>query len=81
MTNTITDLNDLLFSQLDRLANATAADLDAEVARAEAIVKVADTVIDNARIGIQAASIVANHGDRFRRDLPMLTPPEPVGVK
>lgn len=81
MANTITDLNDLLFAQLDRLSNAKNEDLEAEVMRAEAIVKVADTVCENARIGIQAASIVANHGDRFRKDLPMLNPPVPVGVK
>lgn len=81
MSNTITDLNDLLFAQLDRLSSVKGDDIDAEVKRAEAIVKVADTVIDNARIGIQAAAIVANHGDRFRKDLPMLNAPVPVGVK
>ncbi len=78
MKNRITDLNDHLFAQMERLAddNLSGEKLEAEVQRTEAMVKIADKIVDNARLGIAAATLVANHGDRFRRDLPMLAPPE-----
>jgi hypothetical protein len=83
MKNRITDLNDHLFMQMERLSEEglSGEKLEAEVQRAEAIVKVADQIVENARLGIQAATLVANHGDRFRRDLPMLAAPKEIEGK
>lgn len=81
--NRITDLNDHLFAQMERLADESLDGdrLEAEVKRTEAMVEIADKIIDNARLGIQAATLVANHGDRFRRDLPMLSAPKEIEGK
>ncbi|TIM09164.1 hypothetical protein [Mesorhizobium sp.] len=83
MKNRITDLNDHLFAQMERLAedDLTGEKLEAEVQRTEAMVKIADMIVDNARLGIQAATLVANHGDRFRKDLPMLSAPKEIDGK
>ncbi|CAH2399166.1 hypothetical protein [Mesorhizobium ventifaucium] len=83
MKNRITDLNDHLFAQIERLsAEGLSGDqLEAEVQRTDAMVKVADMIVDNARLGIQAATLVANHGDRFRKDLPMLSAPKEIEGK
>lgn len=83
MKNRITDLNDHLFAQMERLAEEglSGDKLEAEVQRTEAMVKIADMIVDNARVGIQAANLVANHGDRFRRDLPMLAAPKEIDGK
>lgn len=83
MKNRITDLNDHLFAQMERLADEglDGDKLEAEVKRTEAMVEIADKIIDNARLGIQAATLVANHGDRFRKDLPMLSPPKEIDGK
>lgn len=77
MKNRITDLNDHLFMQLERLSDedVKGEELEAEVARAEAIVKVADKIVDSARLGLQAATLIANHGDRFQKYVPMLAGP------
>lgn len=83
MKNRITDLNDHLFAQIERLSaeGLTKEQLEAEVQRTDAMVKVADMIVDNARLGIQAATLVANHGDRFRKDLPMLSGPKEIDGK
>lgn len=83
MKNRITDLNDHLFAQMERLAEEglTGEKLEGEVQRTEAMIKIADAIVDNARLGIQAATLVANHGDRFRKDLPMLTAPKEIDGK
>ncbi|TIN36825.1 MAG: hypothetical protein E5Y10_22105 [Mesorhizobium sp.] len=83
MKNRITDLNDHLFMQIERLSaeGLTKEQLEAEVQRTDAMVKVADMIVDNARLGIAAATLVANHGDRFRKDLPMLSAPKEIEGK
>ncbi|TPN34771.1 hypothetical protein [Mesorhizobium sp. B1-1-6] len=83
MKNRITDLNDHLFVQIERLSveGLSGEQLEAEVQRTDAMVKVADMIVDNARLGIQAATLVANHGDRFRKDLPMLSAPKEIEGK
>ena len=81
MKNRLTDLNDHLFMQLERLSDEELSDdrIESEVKRAEAMVQVADRIVDNARLGLQAAKLVADHGDRFMKHLPMLSgPKEPV---
>ena len=74
MKNKLTDLNNHLFAQLERLGDE---DLDAEkieqeAKRADAMVQVADQIIRNADLQLKAANLIANHGDRFRPMLPMI---------
>lgn len=71
MKNRLSDLNDHLFAQLERLADE---DLDAEgiereVRRAEAIVDVSDQITSNADLQLKAAKLYAEHGQGV---LPML---------
>ena len=78
MKNRLSDLNNHLFAQLERLADEglTSEQIEGEVTRAKAIVQVADTIVDNARLQLQACKLMADHGDRFARHLPMLGAPE-----
>jgi hypothetical protein len=80
MKNRLSDLNDHLFMQLERLANEdlTAEQISSEVDRADAIVKVADKIVDNARLNLQACELVAKHGDRFMKHLPIIAAPDPA---
>jgi len=71
MKNSISDLNDHLFTQLERLADEglDADQIEKEVKRADAIVQVADQITGNARLQIAAAKLFAEHGGTV---LPML---------
>lgn len=71
MKNKISDLNNHLFAQLERLADEDmdADKLDAEVKRAEAIVSIADKITGNAELQLKAAKLFAEHGGAV---LPML---------
>lgn len=74
MKNRLTDLNDYLFAQIERLADEemNGEAISAEIQRAEAIVKVADAIVDNARLQLSAVTFAAQHGDRFAKQLPMI---------
>ncbi len=67
----LSSLDDHLFSALDRLKDTKldAETLDAEVQRAGAIVDLADQVIQNNKLKIEAAKLFASHGAQV---LPML---------
>lgn len=71
MKNKLSDLNNHLFAQLERLANEdlTPEQIDAEVKRADAIVSVADQITGNAELQLKAAKLFADHGAQV---LPML---------
>lgn len=77
MKNKLADLNDHLFAQLERLSEEglDAEKLKLEVDRGAGIVAVADQIIRNAELTFKAASLVANHGDRFRPALQNLIAP------
>mgnify|MGYP001335435308 CR=1 FL=1 len=64
MKNKLSDLNDHLFAQLERLSDETLTieQIDCEQKRGEAIVAVADQIIRNASIQIDAARLIAAHG-------------------
>lgn len=77
MKNRLSDLNNHLFAQLERLSeeDMSTEKIEDEVKRADAMVKVADKIVDNARLNLQACELVAKHGDRFMKHLPMLAEP------
>ena len=60
--NTLGDLNNHLFAQLERLGDEylSAEDLNKEMARAESITKVAATIINNANLVLQAEKFKDN---------------------
>lgn len=64
MKNKLTDLNDHLFAQLERLADEalTPEQIDVETKRGAAMVDIADSIIRNAALQIQAAKIAFDGG-------------------
>lgn len=74
MKNKLSDLNNHLFAQLERLGEEglTSEQIADEVKRSEAISDVADQIIRNADLQLKAIKIVADHGDRFKPMLPMI---------
>ncbi|MCJ8520746.1 hypothetical protein ABID21_003968 [Pseudorhizobium tarimense] len=84
MKNRLIDLNNHLFSQLERLSeeNLTTEQMVTEVKRTDAIVAVSEQLIRNSDLSLKAATLVANHGDRFRPMLPTIfRPPETLESK
>lgn len=57
MKNTLTDLNNHLFAELERLGDEylTEEELEKEIKRAQSIVNVSGKIIDNAGLVLQAA--------------------------
>jgi hypothetical protein len=63
--NKLTDLNDHLFAQIERLADEslTPAQIESENKRGKAIVAVADQIIKNASLQVQVAKLVSEKGN------------------
>jgi hypothetical protein len=61
--NKLSDLNDHLFAQLERLGdeNLSPDDLKKEISRADAIVAVADKIVMNAATQVRAMQVIAEH--------------------
>ena len=74
MKNKLSDLNDHLFAQIERLSDEglTAEKIELEVKRGNAIVAVADQILRHASLQVQAAKIVSDHGIDPTRHLPAL---------
>lgn len=74
MRNKLSDLNDHLFAQIERLSDEdlSAEQIDQESKRGQAIVAVADKIIHNASLQLQAAKIMSEHGYDPVASLPML---------
>lgn len=73
MKNKLTDLNDHLFAQLERLTDEklTGEEIETEIRRASAVVQVADTIVENASLQLSAAKFVAENGPAGgKRQLP-----------
>lgn len=70
----LSELNQHLFAQLDRLdsEDLTLEQIDAEAKRAEAIVAVADRITENAKVQLQAAKLFAEHGQGVVTYLPKI---------
>jgi hypothetical protein len=75
--NKLTDLNNHLFAQLERLSDEdlSAEQIEQEVQRAEAVVSVSDQIVRNADLQLKAVTILANHGARVGHHLTMLEAP------
>lgn len=74
MKNKLTDLNNHLFAELERLSDEdmTGEQIADEVKRADAVVAVADQIVRNADLQLKAVTILANHGARVSQHLTML---------
>ena len=70
MKNSLQDLNNHLFAQLERLGDEDLSEenLKIETERAKAIADVAGKIIDNATLSIQVAKLIGN-GNVLREDL------------
>ncbi|HEY4137068.1 MAG TPA: hypothetical protein VGN65_01335 [Casimicrobiaceae bacterium] len=74
MKNKLTDLNDHLFAQIERLSEdkLTPENIASEVQRATTIVEVADRIVSNARLQLDAYELAAKHRDLFPNGMPLL---------
>lgn len=75
MKNKLSDLNDHLFAQLERLGEEgiDESKIEMEAKRAEAMVQVADQIIRNADLQLKAVTVLERTGDRFVKPLaPMI---------
>jgi len=63
MKNKLSDLNDHLFSQLERLMDCKADgdELAAEIKRSKAVTEIADKVVSNGELALKAAEFNAQH--------------------
>lgn len=66
MKNKLSDLNDHLFTQMERLCDEalTPDQIQKEVTRTDAIIKVSEQIINNATITLRAAELVAEHSGK-----------------
>jgi hypothetical protein len=71
MKNRLTDLNDILFAQLERLTNEdlSSDQIKDEIARGGSIVDLADKIVDNAKLQLDAVKFAAMNGSG-RQGLP-----------
>lgn len=76
MKNKLSDLNDHLFAQLERLGDEelTPEQIENEAKRADAIVSVADQVVRNAELQLKAATLLASNGYHFEPHLANIAP-------
>jgi len=74
MKNKLSDLNNHLFAQLERLSDEDLSreEIEKEASRGEAIVAVADQIIRNAALQIRAAELAAEYGSNPEPYLPQI---------
>ena len=75
MTNKkLSDLNDHLFAQLDRLgdANLSGDKLSVEIERSKSICGVATAIVSNATLALKAAELAADYGLKTSSPFAML---------
>lgn len=77
MNNQLTDLNNHLFAQIERLGDEdkTSEEIENEIERAKAIAGVADRVISNADLMLRAQ--IARTAGTNKMNHPLLAAPEP----
>lgn len=66
MKNTMADLNNHLFEQMERLndEDLTNEELEKEIRRAKAMTDVSSQIIENAALGLDAEKLRATYGNR-----------------
>lgn len=81
MKNKLSDLNDILFAQLERLTSEDlpAEQIEQEVSRTQSVVQIADRIVDTARLQLDGAKFVADQGGRPKALPASLALPEKVG--
>jgi hypothetical protein len=74
MKNKLSDLNNHLFAQLERLGDEemTPAQIESEVQRSAAVVEVAEQVVKNADIQLKAAKLYGEFGNQVMPMLPAI---------
>lgn len=74
MKNTMTDLHNHLFAQIERLGDEgmSAEQIEAESRRASAMVSVADQIIEGQKLNLSAAKLYAEHGEKIMPMLPRI---------
>ena len=74
MQNKLSDLNNHLFAQIERLSDEdlTPEQIQTEVRRADAICDISEQIIKSAALQLSAVKLVAEHGNEFLPRLPMI---------
>ena len=75
MNNTLVDLNNYLFEQLERLNDddITTEQLDREIRKADSIVKVADKIIQNGELAFKTMQHMDEYGYNMKsRSVPVM---------
>lgn len=69
----LTDLNEYLFEQMERLNkdNLSKEETEREIAKAQAITNVADTIIKNGELALKTAVVMQKYGNK-KPELPKL---------
>lgn len=69
MKNKLTDLNDILFAQLERLTDDELSDeqITQELQRTQAVVQIADRIVDTAQLQLDGAKFMADHGGKAKQ--------------
>ena len=71
--NTLKDLNNHLFAQLERLANTDKSGLDVELQRAQAISQISENVIDAHKTQLKAVKLIAQYkGLNTNQEVPLI---------
>lgn len=74
MKNTLSDLNNYLFEQMERLQDDCLSDeeLEKEIKRSNAVQSVAKTIIENGELALKAKKHLDEYGRGENVELPML---------
>lgn len=74
MRNTLADLNNILFEQMERLQDddLKGENLEIELKKTKSIVDVASTVIENATLSLEAQKFLIDMGISTTVNIPML---------
>ena len=74
MRNTLADLNNILFEQMERLQDddLKGENLETELKKTKSIVDVASTVIENATLSSEAQKFLIDMGISTKVNIPML---------
>ena len=74
MKNTLTDLNNYLFEQIERQNDDELTDeqLEKEIRRSDAVGKIAKTIIDNGALALQARKHFDEYGNDTNVEIPLL---------